>query len=77
MKASTSSDAQRMPTPNRRRPVRLVLELDASDKPIRGTLVEPERYARSFCGWLALTELIETVRAGDGHQGDHRRGDAR
>jgi hypothetical protein len=54
-----------------------VLELDAGDKPIRGTLVEPERYACSFCGWLALTELIETVRAGDGHHADHRFGDAR
>lgn len=66
-----------MPTPNRRRPVRLVLELDASDNPIRGNLVEPERYTRSFCGWLALTELIETVRAGDGHQEESRFGDAR
>lgn len=54
-----------------------MLELDAGDKPIRGTLVEPERYACSFCGWLALTELIETVRAGDGHHADHRFGDAR
>ena len=46
-----------------------------ADKPIRGNLVEPERYAGTFSGWLALTSLIEAARD-DGHQQDRALGDA-
>ena len=42
--------------------IRIVIDLDARTDPIEGTLIEPERHASVFRGWLALTALLETVR---------------
>jgi hypothetical protein len=42
--------------------IRIVIDLDADTDPIEGTLIEPERHASAFRGWLALTALLETVR---------------
>jgi hypothetical protein len=50
-----------MPAP-RDPPIRLVIELDQTDDPIEGRLIEPASHAARFRGWLALTALIENVR---------------
>ncbi len=42
--------------------IRIVIDLDANTDPIEGALIEPERHASVFRGWLALTALLETVR---------------
>jgi hypothetical protein len=44
--------------------IRIVIDLDAGTDPIEGTLIEPDRHASAFRGWLAFTALLETVRTG-------------
>ena len=46
--------------------IRIVLELDGDGDPIRGRLIEPERQAGEFYGWLVLASLIESVRLNAG-----------
>ena len=42
--------------------IRIVIDLEGESDPIEGKLLEPERHASSFRGWLAFTALIETIR---------------
>jgi hypothetical protein len=42
--------------------VRVVIDLDADSDPFERRLIEPERHASVFRGWLARTALLETAR---------------
>lgn len=47
---------------NSHEPLVLCLEVDREAEPITGTLSQPGQAKRSFTGWLALTDVIESIR---------------
>jgi hypothetical protein len=49
-------------------PLVLRLEVDRDTEPITGTLSQPGHPKRSFTGWLALTDVIESIRAAENEQ---------
>lgn len=51
------------------RPIRVVIDIDATAQPIRATLAGPDGTPREYVGWLALIAALEALSAEDGGHG--------
>jgi hypothetical protein len=55
------------------RSIRVVVEIDATEQPIRARLAGPSGEEREYVGWLALIAALEGLCAGDGARRDGER----
>jgi hypothetical protein len=59
---------------DRHEPLVLRLEVDRDVEPITGTLSQSGHAKRSFTGWLAMTDVIESIRAASLDESSNPRG---